>query len=204
MAKRNPKPSLEQQERRRYILETAAKVFHDRGYDNTAISDVADAVRLTKAGLYHYIRSKEQLLFEIMDYGMDLTEEAVVVPITTIKDPLEKLKKLIENHMKLILLGRKREITVILHENKTLKGAFRSRINERKNKYIHMVEEILSAVAKKYGTYRVDITSSTFCLLGMINWSYQWYRPMGRLSHEQLIRDFTTIFLHGFLGKEVA
>src|SRR5437762_13336038 len=59
------------QRRRIEICRTAAQIFRDRGFDATSVSDVARALGMTKAGLYHYFESKEALLFEIMTYGLD-------------------------------------------------------------------------------------------------------------------------------------
>jgi len=57
--------------RRAEICRTAAQIFRDRGYDATSVSDIARALGMTKAGLYHYFDSKEALLFEIMTYGLE-------------------------------------------------------------------------------------------------------------------------------------
>ena len=73
--------------RRREILETAARLICEKGYDGASIQDIADACGLTKAGLYHHIRSKEHLLLEIQNYGMDVFEEQVLSQVIAIADP---------------------------------------------------------------------------------------------------------------------
>jgi AcrR family transcriptional regulator len=65
--------------RRAEICRTAARIFRDHGYDATSVSDLARALGITKAGLYHYFESTEALLFEIMTYGLDWVHEEVVV-----------------------------------------------------------------------------------------------------------------------------
>ena len=64
--------------RRAQILETAARIFCEKGFDKASMEDIASATGLTKAGLYHHIGSKEELLYAIMAYGMDLFEEMVL------------------------------------------------------------------------------------------------------------------------------
>src|SRR5678816_163239 len=81
------------------VFEVAAEVFHQKGYDNTSMSDVATAAGLTKAGLYHHISSKESLLYTVLNFGLDLTESYVMKPLETIADPLERLKTMIELHL---------------------------------------------------------------------------------------------------------
>ena len=56
----------------------AARIFVERGYEATSVGEVASAVGVTKAGLYHYIRSKDALLLEIVTLGMDWLDEDVV------------------------------------------------------------------------------------------------------------------------------
>src|SRR3954470_1037681 len=123
---------------RNRVFEIAAEVFHRKGYDNTSMSDVAAAAGLTKAGLYHHVSSKESLLYTVLDFGLDLTESYVVKPLESISDPLERLKTMIELHLRLVLEERNLEVTGLLHECKTLSAADRARINRRKKEYVNM------------------------------------------------------------------
>ncbi|MGD0136966.1 MAG: helix-turn-helix domain-containing protein, partial [Bryobacteraceae bacterium] len=72
---------------RQEILRTAARLFQQRGYDATSMNDVAGALKLSKGGLYHHFQSKDEILFEIMNHAMDITEERVLNPVRTIPDP---------------------------------------------------------------------------------------------------------------------
>ena len=81
--------------KRREICRIAARVFYEKSYEGASMQDIAEAVGLTKAGLYHYIGSKDLLLFEIMNYGMDILQETVVDKAKDIADPREKLRRLI-------------------------------------------------------------------------------------------------------------
>src|ERR1041384_3762582 len=108
---------------RNRVFEVAAEVFHRKGYDNTSMSDVAAAAGLTKAGLYHHISSKESLLYTVLDYGLDLTESYVLEPLKEISDPLERLKTMIDLHLRLVLQERNLEVTGLLHECKPLSPA---------------------------------------------------------------------------------
>src|SRR5512138_3682488 len=79
------------QSRRAEICRTAAQIFHDRGFDGTSMSDLARALGMTKAGLYHYFDGKEALLFEIVTFGLDRVRDEVVLPAKAIRDPGERL-----------------------------------------------------------------------------------------------------------------
>src|SRR5713226_2567579 len=90
-----------QSPRRAEICRTAAQIFRDRGYDATSVSDIARALGMTKAGLYHYVDSKEALLFEIMTYGLDRVRDEVVLPARAIRDPEERLRQIVIRHARI-------------------------------------------------------------------------------------------------------
>ena len=190
---------------RQEILRTAARLFQQRGYDATSMNDVAAALKLSKGGLYHHFQSKDEILFEIMNHAMEITEERVLAPVRSIADPEERLRSLIRRHMEVVLSPRDREITVMLHENHPLPPVLRRRINARKKEYVHFVEDLIAEVQKnaqrvRPSTGAVSPRAAAFALLGMINWIYQWYKPEGTLQAHNLIPQFTDLFLGGILG----
>ncbi|HKD03514.1 MAG TPA: TetR/AcrR family transcriptional regulator [Terriglobales bacterium] len=183
---------------RQEILRTAARLFQQQGYDATSMNDVAAALRLSKGGLYHHFQSKDEILFNLMDHAMTITQERVVNPVRAITDPEEALRTLIRLHIEVVLSLRDREITVMLHENHPLPPVLRRRINARKKDYVHFVEGLVAEAQKKRGA-RGTVTprAAAFALLGMINWIYQWYQPEGSLQFEDLSRQYTEIFFSG-------
>jgi TetR/AcrR family transcriptional regulator, cholesterol catabolism regulator len=189
---REPAPSSRQE-----ILRTSARLFRERGYDATSMNDISAALKLSKGGLYHHFRSKDEILFHIMNHAMDITEARVIVPVREIADAEEKLRELIRLHIQLVLRARDREITVILHENHPLPPQLRKRVNARKKGYIHFVEQSIADAMKARHGRKVNARAAAFALLGMINWIYQWYRPEGSLQEDDLVRQYTEIFFNG-------
>jgi len=186
----------------REICRTAARVFYEKGYDGASMQDIAEAVHLTKAGLYHHVGSKDRLLFEIMNYGMDILDESVLEKVKSIEDPKEKLRQTIIGHIDLVVRARDMEITVILHENRSLEGALRKKINARKKAYIHYLEDLIVQVQDQSGHRRlISPELAAFNLLGIINWLYQWYHPEGHISQEELTRACVDFFFRGLLGE---
>ena len=185
--------------RQAQILETAARIFCEKGFDRASMGDVSAALGLTKAGVYHHIRSKEELLYAIIAYGMDLFEEKVLTQVSGIEDPLERLRATLRGHVLLVTRDRPKEITVILHESNALKGRFRERINARKRRYVRFLEKTFRELARGGLARKVDPAVASFAMLGMINWIYQWYRPGGRLSEEQLADALADLLLQGVL-----
>jgi AcrR family transcriptional regulator len=190
---------------RQEILRTAARLFQQRGYDATSMNDVAAALKLSKGGLYHHFQSKDEILFEIMDHAMDLTQERVINPVRGLADPEARLRALIKLHIEVVLSPRDREITVMLHENHPLPPALRKRINARKKEYVHFLENLMAEVQKetqhaRQAGIRVSPRAAAFALLGMINWIYQWYKPEGELQAQNLVPQFTELIFGGILA----
>jgi TetR/AcrR family transcriptional regulator, cholesterol catabolism regulator len=198
---------------RQEILRTAARLFQQRGYDATSMNDVAAALKLSKGGLYHHFQGKDEILFEIMNHAMEITQERVIGPVRAISDPEERLRALIRLHIEVVLSPRDREITVMLHENHPLPPALRKRINARKKEYIHFVEELIAEIlkdaqknpqknAERNRTLKGSVgpRAAAFALLGMINWIYQWYKPEGELQANNLVPQFTEFVFGGIFA----
>jgi AcrR family transcriptional regulator len=186
---------------RQEILRASARLFQQQGYDGTSMNDVAAALKLSKGGLYHHFQSKDEILFNLMDHAMDITEERVINPVKAVADPEERLRTLIRLHIGVVLSERDREITVMLHENHPLSPTLRKRINARKKDYVHFLENLVAEVQRsRQSKGAVTPRAAAFALLGMINWIYQWYRPQGTLQEETLAQQYTEIFFQGAFG----
>src|SRR4051795_11768648 len=83
------------------IYRAAARIICEKGYDATSMNDIAEAVGITKAGIYHHIPGKKDLLFQIMNFGFDELEEEVILPARALTDAEERLRAIIANHVRL-------------------------------------------------------------------------------------------------------
>ena len=195
-AKPRKPPRLNQ--RRGQILEKAAQLFCVKGYDSTSMSDIADEVGITKAGLYYFVEGKEHLLYLITDYGLDLLDDMVLQPLKLLEDPEELLDQLIARHVHMVL-NRPREVTIILHERTALTGVYREKILQRKKEYIDFVRSVITRLKNEGKTRDLDPTAATFSLLGSLNWIYQWYKVDGALTEKQLVKQLSELFTRGLL-----
>lgn len=187
--------------RYRSILETAARVICAKGYEGASIQEIAEACGLTKAGLYHHIESKENLLYAIMNYGMDLFEEQVLSQVSSIPDPVERLRACMEKNIKLVTRGSSKEVTIILHEHATLTGAPGKHINARKKRYVRFLEASFSEAVAKGQIRTVNATVAAYSFLGMILWIYKWYRPDGELSDDRISDDMIDLLFTGLVPQ---
>jgi AcrR family transcriptional regulator len=182
----------------------AARLFCEKGYDATSMSDIAEATGITKAGVYHFIPGgKKDLLFAIMSYGMDKLDRSVIEPAQAIADAEERLRAIITNHVKLITRGSTEEgfnpVTVVVDEVAGLSAAHRRKIDQRKRVYVDLIRQTLEQLAGEGKLREVDVTVAAFSLLGMMLWLARWYHPDGRLTGDQMAEEISKMALGGIM-----
>jgi len=185
------------------IYRVAAQIICEKGYDATSMNEIAEAVGITKAGLYHHISGKRNLLFQIMNFGLDALEEEVIVPARSITDAEQRLRAIITGHAQLITSRSTPQgnnpVSIVVDEVASLTSGQRRKINQRKRAYVELIRDTLQHL-KDTGKLRdVDIAAAAFSLLGMILWLSRWYNPSGRLSPEQVSEEVMKIALSGLL-----
>src|SRR5215468_8786954 len=184
--------------RRARMCRTAAQIFRDRGYDATSVSDIARALGLTKAGLYHYFESKEALLFEIMTYGLERVRAEVVLPVMGIRDPEERLRQIVLRHARITTDGRG-AVAHLGDEIRALPPTARRQIEERMRLYVDLVRGTLAELKAQGKLHDVDPTVGAFSILGMVLWLPRWFRQDGRLSQERVAGEITKLALGGLV-----
>jgi AcrR family transcriptional regulator len=186
------------QSRRVEICRTAAQIFRDRGYDATSVSDVARALGMTKAGLYHYFDSKEALLFEIMTYGLERVRDDVVIPAQAIRDPEERLRQIVLRHARIATNGRG-AVAHLGDELRALPAAARRQIEERMRFYFDLIRDTLTELEANGRLRDIDPTVGAFSLMGMILWLPRWFRQDGRLSQERVANEIADLAMAGLV-----
>lgn len=181
----------------------AARLFVEKGFAGASMSDIASAVNITKAGLYHFVSGKEELLYTIMSFGLDQLEEEVVRPALAIEDPRERLVLIVRNHARNVLRGvteRGNPITIVVNEAAGLTGDNRTRVDARKRAYFELIRDTLGELKKQKRLAEVDTTVAAFSIIGTIVWLARWHRPDGKLSPDEVADQVVKLSLGGVLG----
>jgi AcrR family transcriptional regulator len=196
---RNPKlPSSRYDQKLEFILRSAARIFADKSYHSTSMRDFSRATNVSLAGLYHYCKSKEELLFLIQDNCFGRVLERLEERLSNIDDPILKLQIFIENHLS-FFAANMAEMKVLSHEAESLHGDLHAHVSTRKDNYTKLATRILTEVEEaRKGERTVDLTVATYALFGMMNWIYNWYDPRGKLDVSELAQNVTQLFLDGF------
>ncbi|MEW6211528.1 MAG: TetR/AcrR family transcriptional regulator [Acidobacteriota bacterium] len=183
------------------IYRKAAKIIFEKGYDATSMNDIAAAVGMTKAGIYHYIEGKQDLLFAINSFGLDRLNNKVILPASQIADPEERLRFIVVNHAKLIteVSGH---ITILIDEVAGLAPAQRRAIDKRRRAYLDFLRSTLRELKEQGKLRDIDITVAAFSIFGMLLWLSRWFKVGGRLTSDEVARDILKIVINGFLISE--
>ena len=184
--------------RRSEMYRTIAQLFRDRGFDATSVSDIARALGLTKAGLYHHFDSKEALLFEIMMFGLDKVRDEVILPVRAIGDPEERLRQLITRHARITTRGQG-AVAHLQDEIRALPPAARRQVEHRMRVYFDLVRGTLDELHAAGRLADVDRTVATFSLIGMILWLPRWFRQDGRLTQDHVAENIANLALGGLV-----
>ena len=200
--------SREQYEaRRQEIVDAAAHAFAASGYHATSIDDLVKATGLQRGGLYHYIGSKEELLFQIHERFIEPLLEAAQEIEARADPPSETLRALAHALMSDISNYRD-QVTVFLHEWKTLRRSEDVARVERVLTARRQVEEVIDRTIRRgvdAGVFDVaDRRLAVLAFLGMFNYSYQWFDPTGTITADGVADTFSRYLLEGIEKREGA
>jgi AcrR family transcriptional regulator len=189
---------VSEQDRRAEIYNAAAKIISEKGFDAMTMNDIAQAVGMTKAGIYHYIEGKQNMLFAIMNYGMDKLDNGVIAPASQIEDAEKRLIAIIDYHAKLITQGTN-AITVLVDEVAGLSAIQRKKIIQRKRVYFDFIRDTLNTLKEDGKLKDVDTTVAAFSILGMLLWISRWYHRDGKLTSDQVANEVLKVAIGGTL-----
>jgi AcrR family transcriptional regulator len=195
---KEPIPVEGKGKRASHIYRVAAEIMCQKGYEATSMNDIAEAAGLTKAGIYHYIRGKEDLLFEIMNYAMDSVDQGIIAHASPVEDAEARLREIIERHCRSVLEGVG-ALTIVLEEVTALTPAHRRAITARKRAYFEFIRGTLEQLAREGKLREVNPTVAAFSLLGMILWISRWYRRDGSITTADALRDYVEIGMHAVM-----
>jgi len=189
------------EQRRQEILDTAATMFAEHGYDGTSIADIAQRCGVSKALLYHYYSSKDALLYDMLHTHCQILVNTATTALAKSDEPESQLQHLVRALMTLYMSSRERHI-VLLNNLHCLSDEQQATIKGLEKQVLQTIKDILSKL-------RPDLnesmrTSLAMYLMGAINWTYTWFKPTGPISERQFADVATTVFLNGIHSELTA
>ena len=191
---------MKREDRLEKIYVKALELFVANGYDQTALSQIAKELGLTKAGLYHYFSSKEDLLFFVHERHMKRVFIPILEAAEKISDPEERIEFFIKNYT-LKAMTRDASTRVLVHETHNLKAENQKKIAGVWRKGLDLIRSSLSEMEARGKVENIDKTFAAFALIGMCSWTFYWFDYERKDSGEELADTYARIFLKGVLNR---
>lgn len=182
--------------RKREISESAAALFVAEGVATVSMDDIAREVGLAKATVYHYFRTKDEILYSIHEYGFKTIEEAAAERKDAGQSPMEQLRGVFQDGFG-VVHNNPGYSRVVFEHLRHLAPAMRRKVRNNQQRYESMIREILDEGVAD-GSFEIDDTRlATLAFFGMVNWSHQWYSPGGQQSYTEIADYFYRLFVRG-------
>jgi TetR/AcrR family transcriptional regulator len=183
------------------MLAAAAQLFATRGYTAATMQELAAACGVSKATLYHYVRDKQELLWQITQ-GHVLRLEAVVNDVvSTQADPRRRLSALVLRFMQ-VYASAQHEHRVLTEDVKFLDERARGDVLDCQRRVVQSFADSIGALRPDLRGRALDVPVAML-LFGMMNWTFTWLRPGGELTHDTLAPMVLQMLLGGLPAVQV-
>jgi AcrR family transcriptional regulator len=196
---REPQPTTRPREA---ILDSAIALFGKRGYNGTTMRDIAKDVGVLPGSLYAHISSKETLLDEIVELGIE-SFLAIESQIPQTGSAVEKLRAAIRAHVKVAAENPGRSL-VVFHQWRFLTEPNLTRALNKRRRYQQIFERLIDAgIADGSFAPNLDSKIAVFTLLGALNWVPEWFSPAGPFAPLDVGEKMADNLLSGLLRRDV-
>lgn len=176
--------------RHQELVDAAATIFHSKGYNGSSIQDIADLLGILKGSIYYYVKSKDDLLFAVINeiHASALANMADLPGLDG--DPLTKIRIFVRRHV-IHSVDNIERATVFFRDFSALPQARQDQVLEDRDAYTSILSALIKE-ARAAGQILPDtnVQLAVLAILGMTNWVYQWYRPSGLYSPDEIADTF--------------
>ncbi len=178
------------------ILDASAQIIRQKGFHAASMQDIAEAVHLQKASLYHHFSSKQEILLALLDQALDLLIEQLGA-ITAREAPADrKLHQAVGAYLE-TLEDHADLAAVLLFEHRSLNPEYRERHIPRRDRFERLWRDLIQEGVDSNLFQDDNPALSARALLGVMNWTITWYRPGGPLTMSQISDHISVLFLNG-------
>jgi AcrR family transcriptional regulator len=178
------------------IIQAAAQIFRQKGYHAASMQDIADAVQLQKASLYHHVEGKQDILLAILDHALDLLIDDMQAVVDSDLPPEEKLARAMRVYVDRLTADADLA-AVLLLEHRSLEPGLRAQHVARRDRYEALWRQIIRQGVESGAFRPVDEAVAAFALLGVQNWMITWFKDGGRFTAQELADQFAHLLLNG-------
>jgi AcrR family transcriptional regulator len=183
--------------RRQALLSAAARLFRLQGFDGTSTRDIATAAGMQSGSPFYHFKSKDALLYAVMEAGMHSAISRQVQAIDGALPPAdarEARRRLIQVHVEVLLGPGNDFVPVMLYEHRALSAAERATLAQLQVRYESVWTPVLQALHDS-GQLQAPVKLSRLLILGALNWTVQWFDRNKEASVEELTDAAMKLFL---------
>ena len=178
-ARGRPRKTLDERDdgnRRRALIVGAARLFRRKGFDGTSTRDIAAAAGMQSGSPFYHFRSKQALLFAVMEEGMRhaVQRQGEAIAAAGVLSPSAQLRLLVHKHFEVLLGPGNDFIPVMLYEARSLTPRQRATLADLQGEYEAAWQPVLQALHKS-GKLKADVKLARLLIFGALNWSVQWF-----------------------------
>jgi AcrR family transcriptional regulator len=165
------------------------------------MQDIAQAVDLRKASLYHHVNSKQKILVDLLDQALDMLIESIEEVLAQDLPADEKFRMAMRSYLN--CLAENLDLSsVLLLEHRSLEEKYRARHMPRRDRYEDLWRKIIEEGIEEGIFNQNDINLAGKVVLGVANWTVMWLDPKGRMDASQIADLSSEILLNGFYKRE--
>jgi AcrR family transcriptional regulator len=180
------------------ILDAAAQVIRQKGYHGASMSDIASAVNLQKASLYHHVSSKQEILLALLERALGMLTEHIAGIAAQDLPADQKLRQMICVYLS-VLAENSDPSSVLLFEHRSLDKKSHTRHVPQRDKFEGYWRDVVNEGVRAGIFACSDPGLVVRALMGVMNWTLTWYRPEGGKSIEKIANEYADLFFNGLL-----
>jgi AcrR family transcriptional regulator len=177
------------------VVDAAAELFSQQGYAATSIQEIADAVGLLKGSLYHYINTKEDLLYAVIQEAHQHTAALGYAALTGEGDAVARLRFLVQRHLR-GAGANLAKVRVFYNEASSLSPDRLQEILADRDSYEYSLRKLIES-GQTEGVFaaHLDPVLTSIAILAVLNSVQQWFRPDGLRTLDEVVDTFTDLIL---------
>lgn len=180
------------------ILDSAARLFCQLGFQGTTVRDIARMVGILPGSLYAHFATKDELLAAVYTKGVDRICEAVETAVQRRTDPWERLEAACVAHLEAILRDDD-YARVVVRVRPSDVPSVRDELARQRDRYEALWIDLANGLPLRR---RADRKALRLMLLGALNWAQNWYREDGPSTPRTVARQFITLLRQGLEHPE--
>lgn len=182
---------------RKRTLDQAAKLFAEKGYETSSLKQLAASMDVSKAAVYHYFQTKQQLYDAIILDTLAGLAKTVTEEVAEETLPVARLKRFMTAHARYFEAHRNGFIVMLVGFSGMDSREFRDEAMTLRDAHEQLLRRIIAEGVESHDFREVDVVMTGRAVLSLLNWMVRWFKPGGGCTAEELVIEYFNLFLNG-------